>query len=101
MDKLVYPNPAAYRDQLLRFSALNHTNYSEVGHCPEIFWPSRKIEFYDQNVIFLGVIVSLLLGENCEYISRFLFHLVDNTFSFVGTFFSRNLMCNNLDAVGS
>lgn len=30
MEQLVYPNPAAYRDQLIRFSALNHTNYSQV-----------------------------------------------------------------------
>lgn len=35
MEALVYPNPAAYRDQLIRFSALNHTTYSEVqfGYC--------------------------------------------------------------------
>lgn len=31
MEQLVYPNPAPYRDILIRFSALNHTNYSEVG----------------------------------------------------------------------
>jgi len=31
MDKLVYPNPAAYRDQLIRFSQLNHIVYSEVS----------------------------------------------------------------------
>ncbi|KAF1871341.1 hypothetical protein Lal_00020134 [Lupinus albus] len=31
MDKLVYPNPAAYRDQLIRFSQLNHTNYSQLA----------------------------------------------------------------------
>ncbi|GAU24570.1 hypothetical protein TSUD_149110 [Trifolium subterraneum] len=31
MDKLVYPNPAAYRDQLIRFSQLNHTIYSELA----------------------------------------------------------------------
>lgn len=31
MEQLVYPNPAAYRDKLIRFSALNHTSYSEVG----------------------------------------------------------------------
>ncbi|KAG2399930.1 Acetyl-CoA carboxylase [Vigna angularis] len=31
MDKLVYPNPAAYRDQLIRFSLLNHTSYSELA----------------------------------------------------------------------
>jgi len=30
MEQLVYPNPAAYRDKLIRFSTLNHTNYSEV-----------------------------------------------------------------------
>lgn len=30
MEQLVYPNPAAYREKLIRFSALNHTNYSEV-----------------------------------------------------------------------
>lgn len=33
MEQLVYPNPAAYRDKLIRFSTLNHTNYSEVGFC--------------------------------------------------------------------
>lgn len=27
---MVYPNPAAYHDLLIRFSALNHTTYSEV-----------------------------------------------------------------------
>ncbi|KAK4274088.1 hypothetical protein QN277_017370 [Acacia crassicarpa] len=31
MEQLVYPNPAAYRDQLIRFSALNHRNYSELA----------------------------------------------------------------------
>lgn len=31
MEALVYPNPAAYRDQLIRFSALNHTTYSELA----------------------------------------------------------------------
>ncbi|GLT93843.1 hypothetical protein SLE2022_116160 [Rubroshorea leprosula] len=31
MEQLVYPNPAAYRDQLIRFSVLNHTNYSELA----------------------------------------------------------------------
>ncbi|XP_078164139.1 acetyl-CoA carboxylase 1-like isoform X1 [Carex rostrata] len=31
MEALVYPNPAAYTDQLIRFSALNHTMYSELA----------------------------------------------------------------------
>ncbi|XP_073263627.1 acetyl-CoA carboxylase 1 isoform X2 [Populus alba] len=31
MEQLVYPNPAAYRDKLIRFSQLNHTNYSELA----------------------------------------------------------------------
>nr|AHI94840.1 acetyl-coenzyme A carboxylase [Eleusine indica] len=31
MEALVYPNPSAYRDQLIRFSALNHTSYSELA----------------------------------------------------------------------
>ncbi|XP_062099435.1 acetyl-CoA carboxylase 1-like isoform X1 [Humulus lupulus] len=31
MEQLVYPNPAAYRDKLIRFSALNHTSYSELA----------------------------------------------------------------------
>ncbi|XP_075516776.1 acetyl-CoA carboxylase 1-like [Primulina tabacum] len=31
LEQLVYPNPAAYRNQLIRFSALNHTNYSELA----------------------------------------------------------------------
>ncbi|XP_059279749.1 acetyl-CoA carboxylase 1-like [Lycium ferocissimum] len=31
MEKLVYPNPAAYRDKLIRFSSLNHTKYSELA----------------------------------------------------------------------
>ncbi|XP_052203206.1 acetyl-CoA carboxylase 1-like [Diospyros lotus] len=31
MEQLVYPNPAAYRDKLIQFSALNHTNYSELA----------------------------------------------------------------------
>uniref|UniRef100_A0A2P2K1R6 Homomeric Acetyl-CoA Carboxylase Hom-ACCase n=1 Tax=Rhizophora mucronata TaxID=61149 RepID=A0A2P2K1R6_RHIMU len=31
MEQLVYPNPAAYRDKLIRFSLLNHTNYSELA----------------------------------------------------------------------
>jgi acetyl-CoA carboxylase/biotin carboxylase 1 len=30
MGALVYPNPAAYREQLIRFSALSHANHSEV-----------------------------------------------------------------------
>ncbi|KAK8931231.1 Acetyl-CoA carboxylase 1 [Platanthera zijinensis] len=31
MEALVYPNPAGYRDQLIRFSSLNHTTYSELA----------------------------------------------------------------------
>lgn len=31
MEHLVYPNPAAYRDKLIRFSILNHLNYSELA----------------------------------------------------------------------
>ncbi|KAG2709256.1 hypothetical protein I3843_05G209100 [Carya illinoinensis] len=31
LEQLVYPNPAAYRDTLIRFSVLNHTNYSELA----------------------------------------------------------------------
>ncbi|KAK1441623.1 hypothetical protein QVD17_07665 [Tagetes erecta] len=31
MEHLVYPNPAAYREKLIRFSALNHTSYSELA----------------------------------------------------------------------
>ncbi|POO04043.1 Pyruvate carboxylase [Trema orientale] len=31
MEQLVYPNPAAYRDKLIRFSTLSHTNYSELA----------------------------------------------------------------------
>nr|GMC52546.1 acetyl-CoA carboxylase 1-like [Ipomoea batatas] len=31
MEQLVYPSPAAYRDKLIRFSSLNHTNYSELA----------------------------------------------------------------------
>ncbi|GFP84525.1 acetyl-coa carboxylase 1 [Phtheirospermum japonicum] len=31
LEQLVYPNPAAYRDRLIRFSTLNHTNYSELA----------------------------------------------------------------------
>ncbi|CAA6665069.1 unnamed protein product [Spirodela intermedia] len=31
MEALVYPNPAAYRDQLIRFAAFNHTSYSELA----------------------------------------------------------------------
>lgn len=30
MGALVYPNPVAYREELIRFAALNHTNHSEV-----------------------------------------------------------------------
>ncbi|CAN1247442.1 Acetyl-CoA carboxylase 1 [Linum perenne] len=31
MEQLVYPNPAAYRELLIRFSQLNHTSYSELA----------------------------------------------------------------------
>ncbi|OQU91942.1 hypothetical protein SORBI_3001G262400 [Sorghum bicolor] len=31
MEALVYPNPSAYRDQLIRFSALNHSSYSKLA----------------------------------------------------------------------
>ncbi|XP_042520435.1 acetyl-CoA carboxylase 1-like [Macadamia integrifolia] len=31
MEALVYPNPAAYRDKLIHFSALNHTVYAELA----------------------------------------------------------------------
>jgi len=37
MEQLVYPNPAAYREKLIRFSALNHTNYSQVRLVPLCF----------------------------------------------------------------
>jgi acetyl-CoA carboxylase / biotin carboxylase 1 len=30
MEKLVYPNPGAYRDLLVRFSSLNHKRYYKV-----------------------------------------------------------------------
>ncbi|KAL0352310.1 UNVERIFIED_CONTAM: Acetyl-CoA carboxylase 1 [Sesamum calycinum] len=42
LEQLVYPNPAAYRDQLIRFSTLNHTNYSEFsGLCTSLIpWSS-------------------------------------------------------------
>lgn len=36
MEQLVYPNPAAYREKLIRFSSLNHTNYSQVVHCTDL-----------------------------------------------------------------
>ncbi|XP_078444869.1 acetyl-CoA carboxylase 1-like [Wolffia australiana] len=31
MEALVYPNPAAYREQLIRFSAFSHPSYSELA----------------------------------------------------------------------
>ncbi|KAJ0732929.1 putative ligase [Helianthus annuus] len=31
MEHLVYPNPAPYREKLIRFSTLNHTSYSELA----------------------------------------------------------------------
>nr|QEG99472.1 cytosolic acetyl-CoA carboxylase 2 [Lolium rigidum] len=31
MEQMVYPNPSAYRDQLIRFSALNHRAYSPLA----------------------------------------------------------------------
>lgn len=31
MEQLVYPNPAAYREKLIRFSQLNHTMYSQLA----------------------------------------------------------------------
>jgi acetyl-CoA carboxylase/biotin carboxylase 1 len=31
MEQMVYPNPAGYRETLIRFSGLNHTNYSELA----------------------------------------------------------------------
>ncbi|XP_071722600.1 acetyl-CoA carboxylase 1-like [Rutidosis leptorrhynchoides] len=31
MEQLVYPNPAPYREQLIRFAGLNHTIYSELA----------------------------------------------------------------------
>ncbi|EOA39468.1 hypothetical protein CARUB_v10008063mg [Capsella rubella] len=31
MEQLVYPSPAEYRDKLIRFSTLTHTNYSELA----------------------------------------------------------------------
>ncbi|XP_071710268.1 acetyl-CoA carboxylase 1-like isoform X2 [Rutidosis leptorrhynchoides] len=31
MEHLVYPNPAAYREKLIRFSQLNHMSYSELA----------------------------------------------------------------------
>lgn len=34
MGALVYPNPAAYREQLIRFAELNHSNYAEVFVVP-------------------------------------------------------------------
>lgn len=43
MEQLVYPNPAGYRDTLIRFSALNHTNYSEVGSSTEFLYSSINV----------------------------------------------------------
>lgn len=45
MEQLVYPNPAAYRDKLIRFSALNHTSYSEVGYTAWFLINSQYLEF--------------------------------------------------------
>jgi hypothetical protein len=47
MEQLVYPSPAAYRDKLIRFSQLNHTNYSEVY---------IYIYIYIKSLLFLFVI---------------------------------------------
>jgi hypothetical protein len=33
MEALVYPNPAFYREHLIRFAALNHINHCEVCVC--------------------------------------------------------------------
>lgn len=30
MEALVYPNPAFYREHLIRFASLNHINHCEV-----------------------------------------------------------------------
>jgi hypothetical protein len=51
MEQLVYPSPAAYRDKLIRFSQLNHTNYSEV--CIYIY---IYIYIYIKSLLFLFVI---------------------------------------------
>ncbi|KAI3706157.1 hypothetical protein L1987_76415 [Smallanthus sonchifolius] len=49
MEHLVYPNPAAYREKLIQFSALNHTNYSEdklKGYENIKYTPSRDRQWH-------------------------------------------------------
>jgi hypothetical protein len=59
MDKLVYPNPAAYRDQLIRFSQLNHTIYSEVGHA--LYRGSACYILRSHSVSFKLILCTILL----------------------------------------
>ena len=45
MGALVYPNPAAYREQLIRFAELNHSSYNEVYLVSSFFFPLYSSSF--------------------------------------------------------
>lgn len=63
MEQLVYPNPTAYRDTLIRFSTLNHTNYSEVCLVP--------LCVYDMFVDVCQLMMNLyVVGAQGESIAR-------------------------------
>ena len=62
MEQLVYPSPAAYRDKLIRFSQLNHTNYSEVYIYIYIYKISLVFICYQFN--FLKSVLTFLQEED-------------------------------------
>ena len=58
LDALVYANPAAYREELIRFAALNDTKLAEVlstcdnGKC---FLSQRQVYKFGANLFILPV----------------------------------------------
>ncbi|CAA7024293.1 unnamed protein product [Microthlaspi erraticum] len=51
MEHFVYPNPAAYRDKLIRFSTLNHTNYSELALKASQLLEQTKLSELRSNIV--------------------------------------------------
>jgi hypothetical protein len=69
----VYPNPAAYREQLIRFAELNHSSYNEVYlassfhfHCSWSLFISKERQ------------LSYILSQPFNMVLYFLTHVLSN-----------------------
>jgi len=57
MEHFVYANPAVYRDKLVRFLTLNHTNYSDVSLvslCDIIIYCVCSVPLTDDQFVCVG-----------------------------------------------